>query len=806
MNTERFKLKRKLGEGSFAVVIQAYDTQRKTDVAIKCIKDKFKSLEDALHDPEIQIFRCLSKHPNIVNLLEVLYLPEEGKLSLVFEYMDWSLYDFLMESPKYASLTNSDFKFIFYQITNGISHLHAQGIFHRDIKPENILIDSKTLQVKIADFGCCKGIYDSNDLTMYISTRWYRPPECAILCGYYGKSMDIWATACVFFEMLTSEPMFPGKSEVDQVSVINSIIGSPSQELLSFYFKYDFNENVDFRYQEGFGIEKYLLMYHPYFGKFEHQLINLLKEMLHHDPKLRISAEDVLRNPFFKGLNVTSKYSQFCKKDEVTRANELFHKLINRQESDKEQTLNVIRNSIMILKNSSASSMEKHLLEEKVLRKMSKQKTINQKIQIRKYFRQIGDDVLELGKLNAQTGFFGNLIKQELDSNGLRKKVKRKRPLLRKKNRKKKKFKMKSEEQEHNVNDQIFQSKVVNNLNKFQTLKKPKNSHFPSISNSKNFSNFNLSSKNDSLDQILNISKFDIEPTQVINSIESSFQKPPKMKKSAFKSLNDTKSILIHIKKEPNKAISETLITQFDDGFEIKSNNQIINKSRFGKKINENYDDKDLTLQLNKITSINKKNEKGFNDFMNTTELHSSMNTASGTPSLSTFDNIDLISNIFSQTETQENIEQNSKMISFENSDDRFMEKSEQENNLNEIPILGSQMERKESKNIFKEESDDQIGSVMKENVENPKSKMSPEDKNIFKISKKKKKNSSSETLFKKKSKKNKRRTPLAVIKNQKPTMNMKSSENQPKINKSKQIRNSQNQKMSEIFMNVIKI
>ena len=232
MKSDRFKLKKKLGEGSFAVVIQAYDTQRKMDVAIKCIKDEFPSLEKAMRDPEIQIFRCLSKHPNIVNLLEVLYLPSNGKLSLVFEYMDSSLFDFMMENPKYNSLTNSDFKFIFYQIINGIAHLHSQGIFHRDIKPENILIDSDTLQVKIADFGCCKGIYDPNDLTEYISTRWYRPPECAILYGYYGKSMDIWATACVFFEVLTSEPMFPGQSEVDQVAVINSIIGSPSLELL----------------------------------------------------------------------------------------------------------------------------------------------------------------------------------------------------------------------------------------------------------------------------------------------------------------------------------------------------------------------------------------------------------------------------------------------------------------------------------------------------------------------------------------------------------------------------------------------
>ena len=67
--------------------------------------------------------------------------------------------------------------------------MHRNGIFHRDIKPENILLRGE--QVKLADFGSCKGIYSELPYTEYISTRWYRPPECLLTDGYYSKEVSI---------------------------------------------------------------------------------------------------------------------------------------------------------------------------------------------------------------------------------------------------------------------------------------------------------------------------------------------------------------------------------------------------------------------------------------------------------------------------------------------------------------------------------------------------------------------------------------------------------------------------------------
>lgn len=80
----------------------------------------------------------------------------------------------------------------------------------RDIKPENILVTDEAL--KVADFGSCRGIYSKMPYTEYISTRWYRAPESLLTDGYYNHKMDTWGVGCVFFEIASLFPLFPGMS------------------------------------------------------------------------------------------------------------------------------------------------------------------------------------------------------------------------------------------------------------------------------------------------------------------------------------------------------------------------------------------------------------------------------------------------------------------------------------------------------------------------------------------------------------------------------------------------------------------
>lgn len=93
-----------------------------------------------------------------------------------------------------------------YSVLKALNYMHKRNLFHRDIKPENILLKSD--QVKLADLGSCKGSLSTLPYTEYISTRWYRAPECLMTDGYYDYKMDIWGVGCVLFEIIALFPLF----------------------------------------------------------------------------------------------------------------------------------------------------------------------------------------------------------------------------------------------------------------------------------------------------------------------------------------------------------------------------------------------------------------------------------------------------------------------------------------------------------------------------------------------------------------------------------------------------------------------
>jgi serine/threonine protein kinase len=200
-----------------------------------------------------------------------------------------------------------------------VAHMHDRGIFHRDIKPENILIEGSYdiwTGLKLADFGSCRGIFSKQPYTEYISTRWYRAPECLLTDGYYGPEMDVWGVGCVFYEISCLVPLFPGENEKDQLKKIHAIVGSPDDEVRGFvavlvvlhgvamvvqtlaFFKKHASRHVDFNFPPTKG--KGLTATIP--GHVPVQMVDLLCKMLHYHPRKRISAREALMHPYFADL------------------------------------------------------------------------------------------------------------------------------------------------------------------------------------------------------------------------------------------------------------------------------------------------------------------------------------------------------------------------------------------------------------------------------------------------------------------------------------------------------------------------
>ncbi|KAK9885081.1 hypothetical protein WA026_009306 [Henosepilachna vigintioctopunctata] len=214
--------------------------------------------------------------------------------------MDMSMYDLLKNRSR--RIPEIRVKVFLYQILKGLTHLHNHGLFHRDVKPENILIKMTNLGelIKLADLGSVRGIYSEPPYTEYISTRWYRSPECLLTVGNYGPKMDVWATGCVFYEMLTLKPLFPGSNELDQLHKIHGILGTPSGKLLE---KLKNKNCTCFPETTGTGI-------YPLMTNFSEHAKRLLRLMLEYDPDKRINARRLLQSVYFDSIRFGEESSE----------------------------------------------------------------------------------------------------------------------------------------------------------------------------------------------------------------------------------------------------------------------------------------------------------------------------------------------------------------------------------------------------------------------------------------------------------------------------------------------------------------
>jgi renal tumor antigen len=255
------------------------------------MKSHFDNLQQVNDLREIKALQRLYPHPHIIQLIEILYDEPTGRLALVFELMEMNLYESIKGRPNY--LPELRVKTQMFQLLKAIDHMHRNGIFHRDIKPENILISGEN--IKLADLGSCRGLYQEPPLTEYISTRWYRAPECLLTDGFYGYKMDIWGVGCVMYEMLSLCPLFPGEDELDQINKIHRILGTPNDHILEYFRKHATHMEINFKPQKYTGFGHMVPHVSP-------DAVDIINKMLIYDKDERWTASQLIKHPYFKEL------------------------------------------------------------------------------------------------------------------------------------------------------------------------------------------------------------------------------------------------------------------------------------------------------------------------------------------------------------------------------------------------------------------------------------------------------------------------------------------------------------------------
>uniref|UniRef100_A0A5B7A2L1 mitogen-activated protein kinase n=1 Tax=Davidia involucrata TaxID=16924 RepID=A0A5B7A2L1_DAVIN len=300
VDANRYKIQEVIGKGSYGVVCSAIDTQTGEKVAIKKIHDIFEHISDAARIlREIKLLRLL-RHPDIVEIKHVMLPPSRRDFKdiyVVFELMESDLHQVIKAND---DLTREHYQFFLYQLLRALKYIHTANVYHRDLKPKNILANANC-KLKICDFGLARVAFSDTPMTIfwtdYVATRWYRAPElCGSFFSKYTPAIDIWGIGCIFAEVLTGKPLFPGKNVVHQLDLMTDLLGTPSMDTISQVR----NEKAR-RYLTSMR-KKQPVPFSQKFPNADPLALRLLERLLAFDPKDRPTAEEALADPYFKGL------------------------------------------------------------------------------------------------------------------------------------------------------------------------------------------------------------------------------------------------------------------------------------------------------------------------------------------------------------------------------------------------------------------------------------------------------------------------------------------------------------------------
>ncbi|XP_038629862.1 cyclin-dependent kinase 11B isoform X4 [Scyliorhinus canicula] len=291
-SVEEFQCLNRIEEGTYGVVYRAKD--KKTDEIVALKRLKMEKEKEGFPITSLREINTILKaqHPNIVTVREIVVGSNMDKIYIVMNYVEHDLKS-LMETMKQPFLPG-EVKTLMIQLLKGVRHLHDNWILHRDLKTSNLLLSHSGI-LKIGDFGLARE-YGSplKSYTPVVVTLWYRTPELLLGAKEYSTAIDLWSVGCIFAEFLTQKPLFPGKSEIDQINKIFKELGTPSEKIWPGYNELPAVKKMTFTEYPFNNLRK------RFGALLSDQGFDLMNKFLTYCPAKRITAEEALKHEYFR--------------------------------------------------------------------------------------------------------------------------------------------------------------------------------------------------------------------------------------------------------------------------------------------------------------------------------------------------------------------------------------------------------------------------------------------------------------------------------------------------------------------------
>ncbi|CAF3829613.1 unnamed protein product [Rotaria sp. Silwood1] len=283
----------RIEEGAYGVVFRAKDKKTGEIVALKRLK--MEKEKEGFPITSLREICCIlkSQHQNVCTVREIVVGDDMNRIYIVMDYVEHDLKSLMTHTMK-KPFSIGEVKTLMHQLLAGVNHLHDNWIIHRDLKTSNLLLSNKGI-LKVGDFGLARE-YGSplKPYTPIVVTLWYRAPELLLGDKQYSTPIDMWSVGAIFGELLLMKPLFPGKSELDQLNRIFKDLGTPNEKIWPEYNSLPFTKKMTFSNYP----------YNRLRARFDASLsekgFDLLNKFLTYDPSKRISAINALKHGYFE--------------------------------------------------------------------------------------------------------------------------------------------------------------------------------------------------------------------------------------------------------------------------------------------------------------------------------------------------------------------------------------------------------------------------------------------------------------------------------------------------------------------------